>query len=125
MRRQADHRISADDLAGCPGCQIVLAEVQHVSAAGIGDIGAVVHRQQRSVRLAGRPEHLQVAQLLASLQALLAQLDDIDAAAEHLVKEAAQVTLALPRVGAQVQPCRGQPGPQLLRALRHAQKASA
>jgi hypothetical protein len=61
------------------------------------------------VRLARQAEDVEIAQLLASLQAFLAQLNNIHAAPEHGVEEVRQVTLPLARVRAQVQPGSGQP----------------
>ena len=51
-----------DDLPRHRYRQVVLAEMQHVSAAGIGHVGAVVDGQQGTMRGARRPEHLQVPQ---------------------------------------------------------------
>ena len=58
-------------------------------------------------------EHLEVPQFLARLQALLPELDEVYAVAEHLVKEAREIASALPGIGTEIQPGRGQPVTQL------------
>jgi hypothetical protein len=90
-----------------------LAQVQHVGAHGAGDVGPVVDRQQRAVLVTAAPQHLQEGHLLPCLQALLPELDDIHPGAEHGVEEVRQVPLALPGVGALVQPRGRQPRTQI------------
>jgi hypothetical protein len=65
----------------------------------------------RATRL---PEHLQIPQLLGSFEALLPELDDVDAIAQHFVEEPRQVALGLPGVGAEVQPGRSEPVKQVI-----------
>ena len=63
--------------------------------------------------VAGRPEDLEETELLTGFQVLFPQLKDIYSGAEHGIEETAQVALALPCARAQVQPGRGEPGPQV------------
>jgi hypothetical protein len=100
VRRQPNNRPRPDELPGDRGQQIVLAEVQHVGSGRVGDVRPVIDGQQRPVRRARQPEHLQVPKFLASLQALLPQLDDVYAMTEDVIQEARQVALALPGIRA-------------------------
>jgi hypothetical protein len=85
MRGQPDQRAGTEYRPGDPDGQVILAQVQHVGTARVSDIGPVVDRQQRAVRSARLPEHLEIAQLLASFQALLPELDDVHAGTQHVV----------------------------------------
>jgi hypothetical protein len=64
------------------------------------------------VPVAGGAEDGEVLQLLAGLQALLPELDDVHAAAQRRVEEVLKVALGLTRVGAQVQTCPAELGPE-------------
>jgi hypothetical protein len=65
------------------------------------------------VPVAGTAERGKERHLVRGLKALLAQLDDVHPGPEDRIKERGQVSLPLPRIGAQVQPGSGQPGPQV------------
>ena len=106
MRRQPDDWFWSDELPREHNRQVVLTKMQDVRASSVGNIGPIVNGQERSMRATRFPEHLQVTQFLGSFQALLPELDDVDAIAQHLVKEPRQVALGLPGVGAEVQPGR-------------------
>src|SRR5215475_6778462 len=105
MCRATDDRLVADDLPSDRYRQIVLSEVQDRSPAGTSDVGAVVHREELSVPLSGGRERLQQAQLLVRFEALLAELDDVDAAGQHHVQKVFEITLTLSGIGAQIEPC--------------------
>jgi hypothetical protein len=92
--------------------------VQHVGAYGVRDVRAVVDRQERAVPPAGGAEHREVLQLLPCFEALLAELDDVDTAAQRGVEEVRQVALGLARVGAQVEPRPAEPCPEGDRPVR-------
>ena len=62
--------------------------------------------------VAGGPEDLEQPQFVRGLQALLPELHDVDARAEHAVEEVGQVALFFAAVGTQVQAGRCQPAPQ-------------
>ena len=113
VARPPDDRPGPEDPPRHRQRQVVLPEVEHVRPGREGDVGPVVHRQQRAVPAAGGREHLEQRELLARLEALLPQLHDVDPAAENRVEERGQVTLGAPPVGAQVQPGVGQPGTQV------------
>ena len=113
VRRQPDDRLRPDELPGHADRQVILAKMQDISAAGIGDVGPVVHRQERAMLGAGFPEYLQIPQLLAGFQALLPELNDVHPVGKHGGEEARQVALALSSVGTEVQPRRSQPVAQL------------
>jgi len=108
----ADERARAEDAPRDRHRQVVLPQVEHVSPGGERDIRAVVHGQQAAVTPARVREHLKQGELLARLQALLAQLDDVHPGAEDGVEEPRQVTLGPPGVRAQVEPRVRQPRPQ-------------
>jgi hypothetical protein len=116
VRRTPDHHVVAHDLARpCDG-KVVLAEVQDIGPGGQRHVGPVVHREQRSVPGTRLGEHLQRRELLTGLQravrALVAQLEDVDAAGERRVGEPGEVAGAAPRVGAEVEAGVGQPRAQ-------------
>ena len=113
MGGPADQPAGADDVAGDRQRQVVLAEVQHVGARGAGDVGPVVDGEQRAVPPRRVGEHLergefaarlQRAELLLAGRALVAQLDDVDAARQRGVGELGEVTAFAAGVGAQVEP---------------------
>ncbi len=87
MRRQPNDRPWPDDLPGDRRRQVILADVQHVGAAGVGDVRAVVHGEQSAVPVTPGPEHFEQPQLLPGLQALLPELHDVHARPEHAVEE--------------------------------------
>src|SRR5215467_9309535 len=80
------HRTRSDDLARHIGWQVTLSDMQHVGACRDGDVGPVVHREQRAVPVAGCPEDIEEAEFFPRLQALLPELHDVHARPEHLVK---------------------------------------
>jgi hypothetical protein len=78
--------------------------VQHVGVGGQGEVGAVVDGQQRPVVAGDTAQHGEGGELGARLEALLAQLDDVDPAAQRRVGELGEVALHRAGVGAQVEP---------------------
>ena len=111
--------VPAEDRAGGRDRQVVLPQVQHLRPGRVGDVGAVVHREQPAVLTARGGEHLQQRELLAGLEVLLPQLHDVDPGGQHGVEEPGQVTLAPPRVRAQVESRVGQPRAQLMNIACH------
>lgn len=106
-----DHRAGTDDFAGEGQREVVLAQMHYVGAGGPGDVGPVVHREQRAVPSRSVGEDLQRVQFAGGLQwselpltgrAFVAQLNDVDAAGERGVGELGQITAFTPGVGAQV-----------------------
>jgi len=98
--------------------------VQHVGTGGHGDIGPVVHGEQRVVAGAGLGDDLQGGQFLPGLQGfggLVAQLDDVHAAGQRGVHELGQVAAVPAGVRAQVQPRVRQPCSDV--RLRHVGQA--
>jgi hypothetical protein len=61
----------------------------------------------------GGGEDFRQLDLLLGFDALLAQLDDVDPACQHGIKEAREITLSTSRIGAEVQPGIGKPGPSV------------
>jgi hypothetical protein len=92
VRAQADERVVADDPTGNRHRQVLLTHVQHVGADRQRDIRSVVDRQQSVMPTAGVREHFQQRNLLARLQVLLAQLNDVDAPSEHGIEELWEIT---------------------------------
>ena len=113
MRGQPEQRAGPDDLPRHRDRQVILAQVQYIGTDRTGNVGPVVHREQRGMPVAGTAERGKKRHLVRGLKALLAQLDDVHAGPEDRIKEPGQVSLPLPRVGAQVQPGGGQPGAQV------------
>jgi len=113
MTASPDQRSRPEDLPRHRHRQVVLPQVQHVRAGRQSDVRPVVHRQQRAVPPARVREHRKQRELLARLQALLPQLDDVHPAAEHRVEKRDQVPLGAPPVSAQVQPRGREPLPQV------------
>ena len=99
--------------------------MQHVGTDRAGDVRPVVHGEQRAMPVAGPAERRKERHLVRGLKALLPQLNDVYPGPENGVEEVCQVSLPLPRVGAQVQPGGGQPGPRVAGHARGAQNASA
>jgi len=123
MRGQADQRVRPDDLAGHARRQVALAQVQHIGAGRAGNIGAVVDREQGTVPAGRIGKGLAGGQLVACLERaeppltgrpLVAQLDDVDPAGQGGIDELGQVAALTARVGAQVQPGRGEAGSRLV-----------
>jgi hypothetical protein len=77
--------------------------VQDRRADGTGDIGPVVDGEQGAVSFRRRREQFEQPDLVAGLESLLAQLDDVDAPGENRVQELFEVAGARPGVGTQVQ----------------------
>lgn len=103
MRGQADVRPGLHDVPRQLSGKVLLPEMEHGSAGEGGDIGAVVDRPQRPVARRGLGEDLQKRQLLASLERLVPQLDDVDSAGEGGVDELGEVALTVAGVGAEVE----------------------
>src|SRR5215475_13601136 len=110
MCRATDDGVVTNDLASNRHRQVVLSEVQDRRPAGTSDIGAVVHREELAVALRGGRERFEMAQLVARFEALLAELDDVDAAGQYRVEKVFGITLTLSGIGAQIEPCLRKPG---------------
>ncbi len=102
MGGTADEYVVAEDRPGGGHGEVALAEVEDVGAGRVGDIGAVVDREQSAVTGAGVGEDLEVLELFGGLHALVAELDDVHAVGEDGVQEVGEVALALAGVGAEV-----------------------
>lgn len=108
-----EHHIRAEDLAGVPGRQILLTQMQHIGTRRQRDIGTIVDREQRTVtagrglQLGERREFalgLERAELPLPGRALVPELDDVHATGEGRFRELGEVPLLPAGVGAQVQP---------------------
>jgi hypothetical protein len=99
----ADDDAVAEDPPGHRHRQVVLAQVQHRRAGRQRDVGPVVDGPQLPVALRGGREHLQQPQLVARLEALLAQLHHVHPARQRGVEEVGQVAPLPPPIGAQVE----------------------
>jgi hypothetical protein len=109
----ADQRVGADDVARHLQRQVILAQVQHGGAGGVGDVGAVVDGQQGAVSARGIGKYLQRCQFVARLQgaqplltrrALVTQLNDVHPAGQGGIGEFGQIAAIAARIGAQIQP---------------------
>ncbi|GAA2005290.1 hypothetical protein GCM10009818_15620 [Nakamurella flavida] len=119
MAGQPDQHLRADEPARHRDGQVVLTDVQDVRAGGHGQVGPVVHAEQRAVPTAGVPQHGQGSELLPGLQraepaltgrTLVAQLDRTDPAGQRGLGEGGQVAVLAAGVGTQVEPGVGQTG---------------
>jgi hypothetical protein len=102
VTRQPDHHIRSHDGTRNVGRQVTLPEVQDIRADGMGDIGAVVDREQRAMTSRRLGEHLRQSDLLACLETFLAELHDVDAARQRCIEELGDVTLVTPSVDTEV-----------------------
>ena len=105
----SDEHVCSHQLARDRDRQVTLPQVQHVGARRVGDVGPVVHRDERTVPIAGRPHHGECGQFIGGLEPLVSELDHIDAAGQDRVQESSEVTWAGAGVGAQVEAGPGQP----------------
>lgn len=103
----ADHDLRPHDRAGEALGKIPLAEVEHGGAGDARDIGAVVDRPERAVAGGRFGEDAEQLELLAALEGLVPQLDDVDAARERSIHEIGEITPTGSRVGAEVEACGG------------------
>ena len=92
-----------EDLARDRPRQVVLAQVQHVGSDRVGDVGAVVDREQRTVPVTRLAEDRQVGDLVAWPQAPSAAAGRCQPRAPSPVEEPARSALPLARVSAQVE----------------------
>ena len=76
-------QVVADDRAGSRDGAVVLADVNAVGAGLQRQVGAVVEDEQRSSGRAELARDRCVGQQLCRLRALVAQLEDVDAAAQR------------------------------------------
>ena len=117
MGGPADHHVRAQDPPGLRHGQVVLAQVQHVGAGGEGEVGPIVHREQRPVASRGRTQNGQGGQLAEGLQravlplpgrSLVAQLDHFHPACERGLGELGEVPVFPAGIRAQVEAGGGQ-----------------
>ena len=95
------------------GEELALLEVFAAACRRHGALLAVNDRADVALAAGADVLHLGQRQLLARLEALLPQLDDVHPAAEDRVEELRQVALGPPPAHAQVEPGVGQPGTQV------------
>ena len=89
------------------GGHVVLAEVHAVRAAGRDEVRAVVEDEQRAVRVRSRAERRGRGHEPVVVQALVAQLDDVDAPAQRRREQRRQPRAPVARVADEVQPAGG------------------
>ena len=99
----ADEHARSDDPAGKTGGKVLLTEVQHGGAGDLCDVGAIVDGPEPAVTGGRVREDAQQIELLATLQRLVPQLDDVDAARERGIHEIGEVALTGSSVGAEVE----------------------
>ena len=107
--READDRLRAEQLAGLGRRGVVLADVDAVGVAGAGQLGVVVDDEEGAVGVAEAAEGERRQLDLAPRQLLLAQLDDVDAAARAPRAAAARARPRRLRVADEVEARRAQP----------------
>src|SRR5204862_6587082 len=104
VRRAADDRVGADRRTRLGGRGVLLPDVHAVGAARRDEIGPVVEDEQRAALVGGGPELARRGDQALVVERLVAQLDDVDAAADRCGEE-----LARPGVADEVQPSAGDP----------------
>ena len=88
---QPDDGVGAEDPSRHRRREVVLAEVDAVGARREGHVRPVVHDEQRAVPIGGIPEHRGVAEQVAGLGVLVAELHDVDAGRKNRVEEVGKV----------------------------------
>ena len=114
-RQEADGVVGAlhghgRDLAGLLGREVFLTHMQDVCAGQRGNVGAVIDCEELAVFSGDLGEDLHGGNLVASVDFLVAQLDDVGAAFVTGVQELAQIAAGCARVGAEVQAGGGEEG---------------
>ena len=107
--READDRVGPEQLARRLGRGVVLADVDAVGVAGAGQVGIVVDDEEGAVGVADAAEGRGGALDLRPAQLLLAQLHDVDAAAQRRAQQRFGVLAAGPRVADEVEARGAQP----------------
>ena len=92
--RAADDPVRADRRARLRGRAVVLADVHAVGVARLHEVGAVVEDEQRAVRVGGGAERLRRLDQPVVGERLVAQLDQVGAAAQRGVEERARARVA-------------------------------
>ena len=87
MGGEADDRVGAEGGAGFGDGEVVLADVEAVGVAGVGELGVVVDDEQGAVGVGDAAEGGAGALDLAAGEGLLAELDDVGAAVEGGAEE--------------------------------------
>ena len=101
--REPDDRVGTQQLAGGAHRQVVLAHVDAVGAGRECQVGPVVDDQQRPGVVARRARHGGRGQQRVVAGVLVAQLHDVDAAAQCGAQHHVEVTPARGGVGDEVQ----------------------
>ena len=114
VRGEADDRVGPKELARLLDRAVVLAEVDAVGVTGAGQVGVVVDDEEGAVGVADAAEVRGGPLDLRPSQLLLAQLEDIDAAAERRTHHRFGVPAAGAGVADEVEAC----GPQALAPQR-------
>src|SRR5699024_8723471 len=99
----AEDHIGPEHGAGLSAGEVPLADVEDIGSGQEGDIGAVVDGEQLPVPPGRLPENLDGRDLGPGLEALVAQLDDVDASGISGIEELGQITPSAPGIGAQVE----------------------
>ena len=90
--------------------RVVLAHVDAVRAARLDQLRVVVEEEQRAVLVRGAAERLgQRDDLLGAARGLLAELDQVDAAAQRRVEQGLRVAIAGPSLADEVEAGAGEP----------------
>ena len=110
-RREADDRVGADGPPRLGERRVVLPDVDAVGAGALDEVGPVVQHEERAVRVARAPERLGGPDELVVGELLVAQLHDVDAAAQGRVEQAARIAAVRPRLEHEIEPRAGEPRP--------------
>src|SRR5580700_4395494 len=92
-----------------------------VGAGGDGDVGPVIHHEERAIPIRCGAERFAPSEQIARFGALLAQLDDIRAGFEHGTQERLEIAVFLTGAGDHIQTSTRKALPPLLTETRHHQ----
>ena len=81
-----------------------------VGARALDEIGPVVQHEKGAMRGAGLPERLSRPDELVVRQLLVAELHDVDAAAQRRLEECRWIVAARPRLEDEIEPRAGEAG---------------
>ena len=109
MGRAADDAVRADGRARLGGRLVVLADVHSVGAARVHEVGAVVEDEQRPALAGGAAERRRRLDQLLAAEVLVAELDDVDAAAQRRREQGRRVLAVGARLADEVQARRAEP----------------
>src|SRR4051794_24975675 len=109
-RREADEALRADGAPSLLERRILLADVDAVGAGPLHERGPVVEDEEGAVLGTRAPEGLRRAHEVVGRQLLVAELDDVDAAAKGSIEERRRIAAVRTRLEHEIEPRAGEAG---------------